>query len=372
MRAILVDDESLALRGLENQLRKIGGTDIVGTYQNPLEALEAAALSKPDVVFLDIEMPEIGGIEAALGFQNLSPSPQIVFVTAYEEYAVKAFELEALDYVLKPCRTERLALTLQRVAERIQSAPASPPEAPSKGTVRCLGRLQVETGPDESLSWRTAKSQELFSYLLLRQGQPARKDVLVDILWPESDPKKAYTQLYTSIYQLRRTLEAANLPLRIVNSGNSYSLARGGLETDAEEWERRLGTETDIASLAVEEYEEIMNINRGELLEDSGYLWAEQERERLSSLWFHHAKRLAAKHEEKGDTIMAAAWYNRILQRFPYSEEAYLALMELYARLGERSLVEQHYKSLCAATDSEFGTEPSAEIQAWYRNWRRD
>nr|WP_245363135.1 response regulator [Cohnella thailandensis] len=371
VRGILVDDESLALRGLENQLRKLGGIEIVGTYRNPVEALEAAARSKPDVVFLDIEMPEVSGIEAALDFQDLSPSPQIVFVTAYEEYAVKAFELEALDYVLKPCRTERLALTLQRVAERLQATSDTPDEL-RKGAIRCLGRLQVEVGPNEFLAWRTAKAQELFAYLTLRAGQPVRKDVLVEILWPESDQKKAYTQLYTTIYQLRRTLEAARLPLRIVNSSNSYSLERNGMETDAEQWERQLPSEAEIASLALEDYEEKMILNRGELFEDSGYLWAEHERERLSSLWFHHAKRLAKRHDENNDAIMASTWYNRILQRFPYSEEIYFALMELYARLGERSLVEQHYSRLSAMTQSEYGTEPSAEVQTWYLNWKKE
>ncbi|MBB6733078.1 response regulator [Cohnella zeiphila] len=370
MKGLLVDDEALALLDLEKQLGKVGGIEIVGTYQNVHDALEAAERLKPDVVFLDIDMPEIGGLEAAERFHDLLPSIQIVFVTAYEEYAVKAFELQALDYILKPVRAERLRLTVERIASRFRTeeslAPVSGPIA-----IYSFQRMQIEYHQREQLPWRTAKAQELFAYLLFRRHQPVRKDMLVDILWPEADAKKAYTQLYTTIYQLRRSLDAAKLPIRIVNSGNSYSLDLGELESDAEQWEANLKAEAESDTITTERYAELLGLYRGDYFEEHDYVWAENERQRLRDLWQHHALRLGKLLEESGDRTSAADWYASVQQRAPYLEEPYFALMKLHAGRDERVLVVQQYNRLRAMTEEEYGAEPAREILAWFEEWRQ-
>src|SRR5690625_2483073 len=108
MRAVLIDDEQLALDYFEKLLQEIGSFKIVAKYINPRHALEEVAQERPDVIFLDIEMPEINGIELAEQFGEIMPNTQIVFITAYDEYAVKAFELNAVDYILKPVHRDRL------------------------------------------------------------------------------------------------------------------------------------------------------------------------------------------------------------------------------------------------------------------------
>ena len=100
MRAILIDDEPLALRDLERQIEKIGGVQVAATYYDPIEAIANLKTDRPNVVFIDIDMPELNGLEAAEQILQLNPSIDVVFVTAYEEYAVKAFDLNALDYLL--------------------------------------------------------------------------------------------------------------------------------------------------------------------------------------------------------------------------------------------------------------------------------
>jgi two-component SAPR family response regulator len=370
MRGLLVDDEALALLDLEKQLGKVGGIEIVGTYQNVHDAFEAAGERKPDVVFLDIDMPEISGLEAAEKFHDLIPSIQIVFVTAYEEFAVKAFELQALDYILKPVRTERLKLTVERIAAQFQSeaslAPVSGPIA-----IRSFRRMQIECNQRDLLPWRTAKAQELFAYLLFRRHQPVRKDALVDILWPESDAKKAYTQLYTTIYQLRRSLDAAKLPIRIVNSGNSYSLDLGDLASDAEQWEQALRAETEAGPMTPERYAELLALYRGDYFEEHDYMWAENERQRLRDLWQHHALRLGKLLEDQGNRASAAEWYASVQQQAPYLEEPYFALMKLYAGRDDRVPVVQQYNRLRAMTVEEYGAEPAREIQTWFDQWRQ-
>jgi two-component system LytT family response regulator len=114
LRALLVDDEEIARRGLRIRLEHAGDIDIVGECANGKDALAVIERLAPDVVFLDIQMPELSGMAVA---QSLSPAyqPRIVFITAFDHYAIRAFEVHAIDYLLKPIDDERLAATLQHV-----------------------------------------------------------------------------------------------------------------------------------------------------------------------------------------------------------------------------------------------------------------
>lgn len=121
IRTLIVDDEPLARRGLELRLAEAADVEVVAQCANGREALEAVAEQAPDLVFLDVQMPGMDGFEvlSALHSQQGEDLPAVVFVTAYDEYAVRAFEAHALDYLLKPVEDERLADSLQRVRERL-------------------------------------------------------------------------------------------------------------------------------------------------------------------------------------------------------------------------------------------------------------
>lgn len=118
IRTIVVDDEPLARRGLEIRLREFEGFEIVAQCANGREAVEAVARQSPDLMFLDIEMPGIDGFEVLRRIPQ-SSMPMVVFVTAFDRYAIEAFDAHALDYLLKPLIDERLARTVERVRERI-------------------------------------------------------------------------------------------------------------------------------------------------------------------------------------------------------------------------------------------------------------
>jgi len=119
MRIYIADDEEPARERLKELLEDIAGelvTSIVGEAKHGLEALEALPASGADVVLLDIQMPGMGGLELARHLAGLEHAPAIVFVTAHDRHAVEAFELNALDYLLKPVRAERLAAALRKAA----------------------------------------------------------------------------------------------------------------------------------------------------------------------------------------------------------------------------------------------------------------
>jgi len=115
MKAILLDDEPLSLAGMERLLRRYG-VDVRGSYVDPLAALREAPALGADVAFVDIELPGMSGLAAAERLQAACPALRIVFVTAYDQYAVDAFELNASDYLIKPVQPRRLEKTLERLA----------------------------------------------------------------------------------------------------------------------------------------------------------------------------------------------------------------------------------------------------------------
>lgn len=124
VRALVADDEPRARQFLEKLLGEIPGIDVVASARGGAEALTLYHRLKPDAVFLDIHMPDLSGLEVARQIAR-GGSPTIVFVTAYDQYAVQAFELAALDYVLKPLKRERLAEAVRRVIEEVQSHSAA-------------------------------------------------------------------------------------------------------------------------------------------------------------------------------------------------------------------------------------------------------
>lgn len=114
LRVLLVDDEPLALENLRLQLQEESDIEIVGECANAIEAIGTIHKVRPDVVFLDIQMPRISGLEM-VGMLDQQHRPHIVFLTAFEEYALQAFEQCAFDYLLKPIQSTRLQKTLERL-----------------------------------------------------------------------------------------------------------------------------------------------------------------------------------------------------------------------------------------------------------------
>jgi two-component system LytT family response regulator len=118
IRTIIVDDEPLAIQGLELRLAPFDEIEIVERCSNGREAIRAVRTHKPDLVFLDIQMPGFDGFSVVSGLADIEP-PLFVFVTAFTQHALKAFDAQAVDYLLKPVEEDRLAATIERVRQRL-------------------------------------------------------------------------------------------------------------------------------------------------------------------------------------------------------------------------------------------------------------
>ncbi|TDF97231.1 response regulator [Paenibacillus piri] len=369
MKAILVDDESLALRDLERQIKKTGQLDVIGTFQDGESALAAASEHIPDIAFLDIDMPELSGMELAELLQNRLPSIDIVFVTGYEEYAVKAFELNALDYIVKPVLQERLLRTLTRLVHR--PPPAVTASEATTGMIKCFQYLHFDIAKPGTIQWRTTRAQELFAYLVHRRLHPVRKDVLIELLWPETDAHKGYTQLYTAIYQIRKMLRTIGLPIRIVSSDNGYRVDLNGMKLDIEEWERGLQDAPPVSRDTISHHITLSDQYQGDYLIDHDYSWADGERERLRTLWYHHAVALGNVLVENERLADAVLLYSRVQSLFPNAEELYFILMKLYDQCKDWVSVEKQYAALHKMMSEEFDAEPLPHISAWHHEWKK-
>lgn len=118
IRALIVDDEPVARRGIRHHLREEADIEVIGECGDGAAAIDAIAELAPDLVFLDIQMPEVGGFDVvdAIGIARM---PAVIFVTAYDEHALRAFDVHAVDYVLKPIDRERFRTALERARQRL-------------------------------------------------------------------------------------------------------------------------------------------------------------------------------------------------------------------------------------------------------------
>lgn len=123
MRAVVVDDERLARERLIGFLRKVEDVEIVGEADNGIDAVKIVGELAPDILFLDVQMPGLDGLGV---LAELRTRPHVVFATAYDEYAIKAFEVHAADYLLKPIRRARLEEAVRRVRERLAKSTPAP------------------------------------------------------------------------------------------------------------------------------------------------------------------------------------------------------------------------------------------------------
>jgi two-component SAPR family response regulator len=256
-------------------LKKYQEIAVAGMYTDPITAVHEIGRLKPQVVFLDIHMPQLQGLDAAAMILDASPDSEIVFVTAFDQYAIEAFELSALDYILKPIDQERLNKTIERV---IRKCPAVLRNDEKRLQIKCLGRLEVVFASREPIKWRSGKTEELFAFMLHNREKTVSRDEIIEAVWPDAEPERAAHQLHSAVYYIRKTLEQYGVKREQIRISGCYRLELGNADVDVEHFRERCEK--------IKEGREIFNADSvpypGAYFEGSGWLWAEPERERLS------------------------------------------------------------------------------------------
>lgn len=266
IKVALVDDERPALRELEYMLKEYPEISVLGMYTDPFAALEEIQNIKPHVVFLDINMIRMKGIDLATSILEMLPTTKIVFITAHEHYAVRAFEIEALDYLIKPITQERLNNTVQRITSK------SEVDEEAKPFIQCFEsfNLYVE---GELVVWHHSKAKEIFAFLIHKQGMPVDWQVIVDAVWPDYDCEKGHANFHANMYLLRKLLRNHGLEKIIENKRGHYRILTQKVECDVYEFQRIIA-ETPYAKPDKNKLNKALALYKGEYMGDNDYLWA--------------------------------------------------------------------------------------------------
>ena len=275
INAILVDNEPLVLEELRQLLESQENVRVIASYTDPLQALQELPATRPDCAFLDIEMPEITGIELAERFLSTDPEIEVVFVTAYNHYATQAFDVSALDYLLKPIRPERISRTLERIEHRMARKPQP---AESICIIYSFGAFEILIG-GRTVKWSRYKSKELLAYLLQNEGRRQSKYLLCEEQWGSYPPEQALAYLQTSVYALRKSLrEIGCTQIEIEYLNDRYcARVREDVEWDIRRFDAayQKAAAADSADLACE----ALACCRGEYLESEDWPWSDIQRE---------------------------------------------------------------------------------------------
>ncbi len=148
IRTIIVDDEKLAIQGLQLRLENFSDVEVIDTCANGREAIRKIKTEKPDLVFLDIQMPGFDGFSVVKGVMEIEP-PLFVFVTAYQEHAIRAFEANAVNYLMKPVDEDKLADTLERVRTRLVEKRSAEEAEKLKSVLSEIAPDAIDQMPDD-------------------------------------------------------------------------------------------------------------------------------------------------------------------------------------------------------------------------------
>ncbi|OAX49889.1 response regulator [Paenibacillus sp. AD87] len=277
IRIIAVDDEKPALRRVTRLLELIPQVQTVGLFHSSTDCLNYI-LTEPeriDLALLDMEMPMINGLELARRLRECRPEIHIAFLTAYEGYAKSAFEVEAIDFLLKPILQNDLERTIGRLVKRNSSKNEATHQSKRGIAVQRFGPFNVLAESGDMIRFRNSKSKELLAYLHHHQGKAVSKAQIMDEIWYGKDEQRTQTNLYSTIYQLRKDLEVSgisDLISQTKTAGGSYSLNWRVSFDDVDSYEEEVRLFKQNSSLthalkAVQLYGE-------GYLSGSGYAWA--------------------------------------------------------------------------------------------------
>lgn len=383
MRAIVIDDEKPAQLHLQRLLQSDGRITPVQCFSTAQDGLHYLASDRVDVVFLDIGMPEVNGLEAAEYIQQLDSSIRIIFVTAYADHAVEAFELHALDYVLKPVSSVRLSKTIDRIASTMsyqaQTAAAMEEQeseheaesldfkAPGLLTFKHLDIFKSLEQSAEKHKWRTTKSQDLFAFLFHHREEWVSKEVLLDKLWADVSQDKGLTLLHTSVYQIRKLLKEWNMTGKLEYNMNRYRLLAGNLVSDVEQFEQAMSYES-VTSVNVNDLRQIALLYRGDYLEEHDYDWARSKSRELRRKYMGLIMDIAQWEMANGRGEQAIELLMELQEREPYSEEICRLMMEVYASMDDQQGISRLYHSFTLTLREDLGHQPEPETSKLYES----
>ncbi|SDS19152.1 response regulator receiver and SARP domain protein [Paenibacillaceae bacterium GAS479] len=377
MKVILIDDERAMHLIMSKMLQKLPGIEISGAFTDTQSAARFLK-ENPDVelAFVDLSMPGETGMEFAARMEAVGCPTQLVFVTSHKEYALEAYDLSVLDYIVKPVTQERLQRAISRATKhrRAPSQAEEPAKESGGGTGRTgsptvvltmLGDIAVSTGAGR-VKWISRKCTELFAYLLLHRGKRIPRFRLVADIFAGTG---ADSYLNTTVYQLRKSLEPLGLRDALRSENDGYALELGNEPiTDYLEFERQTRELRSIHEGNVEAALLVERLYTGELFGDRAYVWAVHETERYSAMHASFVLKLAEALIAMNDMTAASRLLLKLNERNPLDESAVRLLMAIHARSSDKKGLNAIYTGYVRLLGRELGIRPPNELILFFES----
>jgi len=373
MRVLIVDDEPAMLLAMGRLLSSADGVELVGSFRTAQEAVDFVRGGDADVdlAFLDIQIAADDGLELARSLRSIRTDLDIVFTTSHAEYAMEAYDVYPLDYMVKPISRKRLIQTIARAASRRSAASNKDADfIPNRLTVRGLGCFEATSKQAGTVKWISKKSMELFAYLLVNRGRSAAKIRILEDVFPDMPHKNAEMYLNTAVYQLRKALALHGFKEMIVSAQEQYRVDLAQADVDFIQFEQDLEELFEINDTNEAAAIELEKRFAGELFEDKAYEWAATERERITIMYDSFTKRLANWLLERKRYREAAQIARGAVSRNEFEEESNLLLLNILGAMGDRQALRNHNEHYIQLLRQELGLQPSDKFRRLYEQYQ--
>lgn len=358
-----MDDEPLALVNMEKKLKEFNSIEVIKFFST-VKDLQAEGPSLDfQVAFLDVEMPGMNGLEIAQLLKKWNKNIFIVFVTAYRDYAIQAFEIHSIDYLLKPISKARLETTINRIQELLhlenKSTPLQIRNTPAL-TIQCFGGFVVLHN-NKAVHWRTLKTKELFAFLFSNLNSQVPRDTIIEALWADTEFKKARVQLHTTVSYLRTTLSTLGYSEVIQYSNGCYILQIEDFQCDVHDLEHILNAKMETAKFDVEKAEALIQSYQGEYMAALDFPWITSKANFMNNkftLLLHDlVEHYTAIHDvKKREQILLL-----MIEHNPYSDKIIQQLIQHYIEVDNRASAVKVYNTFKSTLLADLGILPEQE-----------
>jgi two-component SAPR family response regulator len=368
MNIVVIDDDNAARYIAEKMLSKIPGIRTVVTFSNSQDAEGYLLTNQVNIIFIDIVIKEENGIEVAKYLRALYPQVIIIFMTSHPEYALEAFDVYALDYMVKPISKERLTTTIEKARSYISDTPVN---QATELFVYALGGCNVKNADRKPIKFSSSKSEELLVYLLYHQGKIISKWKIIDDVFPDLSLSNAEGYLKTTVYKLRKALQQNNVKDVLIQSNGGYFIDNSKVYMDYLDLKSKISIINLWEPSLVEEAMKTEQLYQGELFSGKDYRWSYFERDCLNNLYADFAKGLCncILAENMSERYSAILYILKKLQTLnELDQETAFLFMRLYADLKDRKAFDGYYRKYNKLLKEELGVIPDQEFINYYKD----
>lgn len=303
---MIVEDEINILKYMEKKLSRYEDFKVEAAFPSAEEALESFEYIKPDVVFLDIEMPRINGIDLARKFLSEKYDVNIIFTTAYEQYAIEAFGVEAIDYLMKPINDDDILRVIKRLSKMENMKQQKQEEDNNNKTTKftlpiisCLGKFQILDSESKIVKWPTRKAEEVFAYFVLNKGKYISKWSLLDLFWGDMDEERGLNNLYNTIYRIKQTVKKLDSLITIRKVNDSYIMEAEEILSDLDKLNMLMNVK--YKNKIIDEMIEIFFQYTGPLFGNRDYFWSMPTQEQVARTYVKLCREILSYYREKNN-----------------------------------------------------------------------